>query len=396
MTRDGDLLVERRIDEHVGFALVIEQDRAGVDRGMDRRRVPAGKVFADLCFDEIGIEVAHHDHRRVLGAVDALVERPQLLAGRRPQRLDGADRQAMDEARARIEEGDAVEVVAQLVGVAHPLLRQHDAFLALDCRRIEAQFASRLAHDHQRGVEQAGVVARQVEPVERDVVIGTRVGIRPESQPFALEQADHLALGNAGRAVERHVFDEVRVAELLIGLGERARIHPELHHRRALGRRVRPDHVAHSVVEPAEAVGGIGRQVALVERPFVMRLHRGRLGQGRQPEREKEGRQQGTKDHRPLCGRSGLNGQWPVEAGLADLEQRLVIAGLARQLSWVPHNGPTTRPGPRREVRRPGTGRRNQATFRRNTKHLAARDANLTSGGRGVAGWNCACSLPMP
>jgi hypothetical protein len=81
----------------------------------------------------------------------------------------------------------------------------------------------------------ARVVARQVELVERDVEVGRGVGVGAERQPLALEQLDHLALGHVGRAVERHVLDEVRVAELLVGLGDRAGVDPELHHRGALG-----------------------------------------------------------------------------------------------------------------------------------------------------------------
>src|SRR5690606_24866429 len=79
--------------------------------------------------------------------------------------------------------------------------------------------------------------------------------------------------------------------------------------------RIGANHVAHPVVEPAEAVGGVGRQVALVERPFVMRLHcgrcgRGLLGGGRDRESGEEDGKQDAAYHRPLSGGSTVNGQW--------------------------------------------------------------------------------------
>jgi hypothetical protein len=178
-------------------------------------------VLADPGFDEVGIEVADDDHRGVLGPVDALVERAQPVAGGRLQRLDGADRQPFDKPRAGVEELYAVDVIAQLVGIAHALLGQHHALLALDRRGAEGQLAGGLSHQHQRGVEQRGIVARQVELVQRGVEIGRGVGVGAEREPFALEQVAHLVLGHAGRAVERHVLDEVRVAEFVLGLGDR-------------------------------------------------------------------------------------------------------------------------------------------------------------------------------
>src|SRR3546814_9511278 len=75
-------------------------------------------------------------------------------------------------------------------------------------------------HQHQPGVDQIVGRVRQVELVDRLVEAGRGVGVGTEGKPLAFEELDHLALGHMGRAVERHMLQEMSQPALVLGLVE--------------------------------------------------------------------------------------------------------------------------------------------------------------------------------
>ena len=265
--RQGHFLGQRRIDVDVGQALAGDVDRAGDRLGRGRGGRPAGKARADRRLDLLGRVVADHHQHGVGGHIGAAIKPADLRGGGAFERGDGADRQALGIARAGRDEGDIVLEIALLEArPVAPFGKDHPA-LALHRFGRDGEFARGLAHQHQRGIEQFLVIARQVEHVGDALEPGRGIGVRSEGQPLAFEQLDHLALGNARRAVEGHVFEIMRQAALVVVLGQRAGIDPHPHQRRALGRGVAADDVAHPVVEPPEHETGIDRHIAGLEGP---------------------------------------------------------------------------------------------------------------------------------
>src|SRR3546814_2313757 len=88
---------------------------------------------------------------------------------------------------------------------------------------------------------------RQVELVDRLVEAGRGVGVGAEGQPLAFEQLDHLALGHMSRSVERHMFEEMGEAALVVGFGEAADVEARADDDAALGRAVFEQRIFHPV-----------------------------------------------------------------------------------------------------------------------------------------------------
>ena len=86
---------------------MVERDRAGIDRGDDRCGLPAREMLADLRFDQVGVEVADDDQRGVLGTVEAIVERAQLVGGGGLERGGGGVPAAVGAPGARVEKLNA-------------------------------------------------------------------------------------------------------------------------------------------------------------------------------------------------------------------------------------------------------------------------------------------------
>ena len=99
------------------------------------------------------------------------------------------------------------------------------------------------------------------------LIISRGIGIRAERQPVAFEQFDHLAFGHMGAAVERHVFDVMRKAALIVVFVQRARIDLHPHQRGAFGLGIAADYVMQAIGQHAEPVTGIDRDVAALECP---------------------------------------------------------------------------------------------------------------------------------
>ena len=71
------------------------------------------------------------------------------------------------------------------------------------------------------------------------VEAGLGIGVGAEGEALPLEDAHHLAFGDIGGAVERHMLDEVGEALLVVVLGERAELEVEADRGGALGRPLR-------------------------------------------------------------------------------------------------------------------------------------------------------------
>ena len=277
LAADRDPFGQRRIDIDIVQLPGIGADRAGLGLRLGRGRLPVAEALADRLLDEIGIEIADHIERGMRRHIFARPERLESLGCGPGQRIRRADRQPAGDPRSGQQELDLVLIALQREGVAIAHFGLDHAALTLDRAGIEGQLARRLAHQHQGDAEQFRIVARQVEHVGGPLVPGRGVGIGPEGQPVALEQLDHLAFGHIGRSVEGHVLDIVGKAALVVVLVERARIDLHPHQRRALGRGVLADHIAHPVGQLAEPVTGIDRDIALLEGPVGLR--RGGAGQ---------------------------------------------------------------------------------------------------------------------
>ena len=81
--------------------------------------------------------------------------------------------------------------------------------------------------DRERLVDDARRVGRDRQDV--DGLVEARVGVEVRAEPHAdrLQVLDEIVLGEVRRAVERHVLDEVREPELVVGLEHRAGVHDE-------------------------------------------------------------------------------------------------------------------------------------------------------------------------
>ena len=183
------------------------------------------------------------------------------------KRLVRADRQPLAELRSRQQKFDLVLIVLELKRIAVTHFRHHHAAFTVNRGGREIELAGGFPHQHQRGIEQRRIVARQIQLVSGALIIGRGIGVGTEGQPLTLEQFDHVAFGHMSAAVEGHVLDIVGIAALIVVLVERAcaNFHPD--QRGALGIGIAADNITHAVRQHAEAVTRIDRHVALLERP---------------------------------------------------------------------------------------------------------------------------------
>ena len=303
VARNGDAFGQGGVDVDVGPAAVVGQYRSCRRARLCRGWLPRSEVLADRGLDGIGIEIADDDDGGLRRHIFALPESAQPFGRGGVQGFSRADGQAPGIVRAGIGEGDLVFEVAQREGIAVAPFRQDHAAFPFYRGLGNGQLARRFAHQHQRGVEQPGIVARQVEQVGGAVEAGLGVGIGAKGQSFAFQQAHHLALGHAGRAVEGHVLDKVGKAAFAVGFVQRACGDFHAHHAGACGGAVPADDIAQAIVQSAEAPGRIGRKVAgfkgpggsCARRSACQRREAGRAG----GQRKRRQRDQDTKTHAP-------------------------------------------------------------------------------------------------
>ena len=96
----------------------------------------------------------------------------------------------------------------------------------------------------------------------------------PESRPDPFEIAEHLARLEVLAAVERHVLDEMRQAQLIVALLDRPGLDGEAERHALLGARVLPDVELEAVGQRARPDGRVERQDRIGSE--CSRLHRAR------------------------------------------------------------------------------------------------------------------------
>ena len=258
----------------------------------------------DACFDRADVEVADDDERDVPRHVFARVERAQRRAGGCVERFGRADGKAPGIAGLGVEELRRIEAVAIVPCVAVAHFRQDYAALAVDGALGNREVARGFAHQHQCGVQQDVIGARQVQLVDGPIEAGRGVGIGAEGEPVALQQLDHFAFGHTLGAVEGHVLDEVGISQFTVGLVERSRVHDHAHHGGAGRRRVVAHDVAHAIVQPSEAEVRIDGNVAVLESPGTV-LGNLLRGQRRGGQRHEDGNQKTSHCQTPAREGSG-------------------------------------------------------------------------------------------
>src|SRR3546814_16688403 len=92
---------------------------------------------------------------------------------------------------------------------------------------------------------------------------GRGFGGGTEGKPRACEELDHLALGHRGRAVERHMLQEMSQPALVLGLVEAADVEAHADDDAVLRRAIVQQRIFHPVGKHAEDHVRVDRQVAV-------------------------------------------------------------------------------------------------------------------------------------
>ena len=226
-----------------------------------------GEVLPDLRLDQLWIEVTDGYDGHQVRPVPALVVRLQLLDGSGLDDLGEADRGPLRVARGAEEQRNQVVLEAGGEPLEQPPLLQHDAAFQLDLLRLERDGVGPVTEDPECVFENLGIVSRHLEEIDRGVEAGRGVQVRAKRAADRLEVVDDLLLGEALRAVEGHVLDEVGQPALLLLLEDGAGLHDQ----RKVGPVARllvvPDVVGQAVAERAAGDRGVqGQRIAGLER----------------------------------------------------------------------------------------------------------------------------------
>jgi hypothetical protein len=226
--------------------------------GDDAARRPPRRHPAEPAQDgaphALGIDVAGHDERQVVGDVVAAEEVDQLALADPAHRLGGADHRPAVRVRGVRGGEQALRHRARGIVAALPDLLEHDLALARELLGIDARRGQRVAERVDRGVE----VIRAEDRVIHGVI---ERGPRVDLAAAALDRADQLAHAVVGRALEQHVLEQVRDPGLARRLIRRTDADPRLHRRhrrRVLGCDMQGEAVLEAVSDDV-VHGGVGR-----------------------------------------------------------------------------------------------------------------------------------------
>ena len=141
-----------------------------------------------------------------------------------------------------------------------PPLLAHDAALVRDLGRVEQLAVRPVLENRERLVDDARRVGRNRQDVDR--LVEARVGVQVGAEPHTdrLQVLHEIVLVEMRRAVERHVLDEVREAELVLVLEHRAGVHDEPQLGALFRLVIDADVVADAVRQRADLDLGIDRQ----------------------------------------------------------------------------------------------------------------------------------------
>jgi hypothetical protein len=217
----------------------------------------------DRLFDLLLIDIADHDHGLPLGTVPGVVEGAQSRDRRVADDVRLADRESFGVARV-VEQHRELLVADARSGTqsAAPFFDHHTPFL-VDLFLRQGQPAREVGERGQPLLDHLRFVARQIEHVDGFVEARVGVHVRPESRPDRLEVRDQLARLEMGAAVERHVLDQVREPELIVGLEQRSCLDREPQRYSLRRPRVLADEVGEPVRQLRRAHGGIERNRVL-------------------------------------------------------------------------------------------------------------------------------------
>ena len=262
----------------------LEARRSG-PRVRDRRHI--GEQRLDAAFDLVDVDITHDNHGLEIGAVPVAIEPAQHVGRHRTQAAFGADRESGGVAAPVEHPQQHLPPYPLLGGVAAAQFRQHDTTLGLDIRIGEQGVAGPLPQDGEASLEHFAIADRNREHVDRLVVPRGRVEIAAEPHPHRLQVRDELVFRETARAVERHVFDEMRRAELVIVFEDRPRVDDQPQLGTALRAPIGPDVVRQPVWEPAFADLAYERDRRRSRR---LRLRRRRAKSDRAEQQGKKGR----------------------------------------------------------------------------------------------------------
>ena len=230
------------------------------------RRGDAREALANRGLHRLRVEVADGDDGHQVGAVPVAIEGTCQGVGEALEVLARADRKARGVLRALEEHGELLVEQPHLRAASGAPLLDHHAALLADLGRVERQTRRPVLQDVERGVDDRGGVGGDPQHVHRLVERRVRVEIRAELHADALEEVDEARLREAARAVERHVLDEVRHAELPVALEDRARVDGETKLGAILGLGVATHEIVNPVRQRAaqhgrvEGEGRVGRK----------------------------------------------------------------------------------------------------------------------------------------
>ena len=213
----------------------------------------------DERFDLRRIEVAHGDHRHEIGPIPIRVELLQTVVRERPNDVRLSDGEALGIARVLEQDGQLHVQHAGACAEAHAPLFQDDAALFLDLGRIEGDGVGPILQDQQRPVDHVGIVGGNLQLVDGLIKAGVGVDVRAEAHARRLQKCDDLLLREVTRAVEAHVFHEVREAPLVVVFENRTRADDQPKRRAALRLLVGAHVVAQTVGERADGNPRIDR-----------------------------------------------------------------------------------------------------------------------------------------
>ncbi len=203
------------------------KNRVGQGRSARGERT---EPVADVVEDVVGVEVAHHDHRRVVGPVPLVVEVPEQFGGHRLDRRLVADRivplvRRSGEVLDLQAVGDAPAVA--LLALA-PLV-EHDPGLGGDLLGIQGGGGQPLGQDVEPRGEVAAVCEWNAQLVDGLVIARVGVHVGTEVHAEVAQRRHQLVAGKLFGAVEQHVFQEVGHTVLVRCLVHRPGIDHQAH-----------------------------------------------------------------------------------------------------------------------------------------------------------------------
>ncbi len=217
-------------------------------------------MLFDLGLDDRRVKSPNRHDRHVAGPIPAAVEIDQALDRSVFDDLGQTDRRALGVERVAEYEREQIVLQARTESLAEPPFLQDHAALKVHFLGVEGDCVGPVAQDLECGLDDFGIVGRDLDPVEGAVKTGLGVDVGPERAADRFKVLNDLLPGETLGAIEGHVLDEVRQSALVVFFQQRA----GLDHQRDLGAvaglGVLPDVVAQAVGQGSANDFGVKRQ----------------------------------------------------------------------------------------------------------------------------------------